>query len=161
MASRVKINFVRSHRWHHRGTFLVHHSEGPSLLSQLTEECGARKPLWPTPWEQAGFGHGQFALGSFGWGQGSIDSGGFGFGRFGSGEFGYYNAIVTWISPRAYRDGLHTFCIKVFQACGLAGESIREWPFLITSIPSPPKALRFAGMTGGELTLRWIDSDDI
>jgi hypothetical protein len=76
--------------------------------------------------------------------------GGFGYGRFGSGEFGYYNAVVEWVTPHRWSDGLHSFGVRLYKPSGAASATISRVTIMIASVPDDPPAMRFEGMTGGE-----------
>jgi len=161
MSARVKISFLRSHRWSGTANFEVFYSPGVWLIYPPEKINGSPVPIWQYAWEQAGFGHGRFGYGSFGWGQGGLAAGGFGFGKFGLGEFGYYNAVVEWITPKAYPDGLHSFGVLMYKETGSPGSFITENNVLIRSTPSAPAALLFDTMTDGEITVRWMPSEDV
>ncbi|MFA5864483.1 MAG: hypothetical protein WC975_07320 [Phycisphaerae bacterium] len=160
MSARVKISFVKRHGWKNPVSFEVYHSEGSYVRFPLEVVTGAPVPLWGHGWEQAGFGHGRFGTGSFGWGQGGLVSGGFGFGRFGAGEFGYFNDVVEWITPRTYKDGLHSFGTAILGGNGVPSSHIQDTQVLITSIPADPKGLIMDEMTAGIMTLKWIGSQE-
>lgn len=159
MSAKVKISFVKRHRWHRPLGFDVYHDEGAYALldDQLN---GEPIPLWRYSWEKAGFGHGRFGYGSFGWAQGGLTSGGFGFGKFGSGEFGYYNEIAEWTTPKAYRDGLHQFTLALWSTNRRVFESVPV-KILIMSTPADPPSLELASMQAGQVNLRWAGSEDL
>ncbi len=152
MASYVKLEFIKQHRWVKPAYFNVYHSDGDYLRYPF--ECiSGNEPLWQHRWEQAGFAYGRFGYGSFGWAQGGCVNGGFGYGRFGKGEFGYYNEVVQWTSAIKYSDGMHSFGIELYNEYGQSGTLIAETSILVISEPERPRQLLFKGMEGGKLVL--------
>jgi hypothetical protein len=161
MAARIKIKFVRSHHWHPRSTFSVVQRPGSNSLSLAESNWFGDKPIWPIESEQGGLGFDEFGAGEFGWLNPIDEASGFGEGLFGAGEFGYFNSLVTCESPRRCDDGRHVLALTIRQPYGLEQNSITEWPFLVTSIPSPPAAIIFNAMSDGDLSVKWIGSDDV
>lgn len=161
MAAKVKISFVKQHSWHRPLVFLVYHEEGPlvGIDEELLTGFGVR--LWRYQWEKAGFGHGRFGYGSFGWAQGGVTSGGFGFGRFGEGEFGYYNEVVEYVTPKAFKDGQHTFEMVLLGSNNQADPGPPQQTVLIMSEPEAPKMLSLTNMTAGQAQVRWVKSYDL
>jgi hypothetical protein len=157
MSSQVKIKFVRLHRWGLPKGFSVFHSKGSSLGELPEQVNGAKIPLWPNEYEQAGFGHGPFGTGRFGWGLGQVDGGGFGSGLFGVGEFGYCNPVTEWTSPKKWTDGLHTFGVQLYKKSGPAGQPITETTIFIASTPEDPAAMKFLEMADGQCRFLILD----
>ncbi|NLX06196.1 MAG: hypothetical protein GXY33_13745 [Phycisphaerae bacterium] len=161
MAARITIEFVKLHRWHRPLGFAVFHRPDWFLSSGAEMLTGLPVRLWANVWEKAGFGHGRFGTGSFGWAQGGVTGGGFGCGRFGCGEFGYYNEPFSWTTPRSYRDGYHSFGVRLIGSNGKVDLAMPSRLVFVTSVPAAPRWLELASVSYGRPTVRWTASADL
>jgi len=160
MAAHVIIEFPVPHAWPWATKYNLYHGQGSQVDYSVPLEPQAL-PLWRRAGQKAGFGFGRFGSGSFGWAQGYWPAGGFGEGYFGYGEFGYFNSWQSRRTRGKFADGLHSFAVLLFDACGNVRSAAGEAAILIVSTPRAPGNLKLKSFAGGSATVGWVGSTDV